>query len=594
VSTSTSPTRVTGYANKYIAPIDGLRALAVVAVLLYHLGVKWIPGGFLGVDLFFVISGYVITRLILDSINSANALDLRAFYRARIRRLYPALLLMIIVTSLLILAFAPDGVHRFVEDLPYVLTGTNNWHLVALHQDYFQINGRPPLLQHTWSLAVEIQFYLVWPIILYFIWKRFGKRNIAPIALLIAVGSGVALFVNSLRLDHATASRISHVYFGTDTHSLGLFIGSALAVSWVPANLSAVITQRAQDFIDGIGLIGLLGLVGTFLYISESNATLYRIAFPLAALFGSMTIASLVHPASRVAPLFVSKPVLWLGQRSYGIYLWHWVIFQMTRPSIDLAASSLLALNIARFLLVLVAADISLRYFELPFRRGVIENWLRGIKYRSRSLARRQRIFVASASVLLIAVPVGATFGSEIRAASIKYVFHQDFSLQQNTPVANDKGLWVIGDSIILGSRYKLDARSHIALINARVGRQIQELTDVARSEQPQMANSTTVLDLGNNNHLTTDSVDNLLDILKNQPKVVLVNTAVPRAWKDDNDRIIAQEAAKYPNIKLVDWASIANNHPEFFGPDGVHLSDQGSDVYVAAIMDALTPTTNQ
>ncbi len=593
MSTSTSPTRVTGYANKYIAPIDGLRALAVVAVLLYHLGVKWIPGGFLGVDLFFVISGYVITRLILDSINSANALDLRAFYRARIRRLYPALLLMIIVTSLLILAFAPDGVHRFVEDLPYVLTGTNNWHLVALHQDYFQINGRPPLLQHTWSLAVEIQFYLIWPIILYFIWKRFGKRNIAPIALLIAVGSGVALFVNSLRLDHATASRISHVYFGTDTHSLGLFIGSALAVSWVPANLSAVITQRAQDFIDGIGLIGLLGLVGTFLYISESNATLYRIAFPLAALFGSMTIASLVHPASRVAPLFVSKPVLWLGQRSYGIYLWHWVIFQMTRPSIDLAASSLLALNVARFLLVLVAADISLRYFELPFRRGVIENWLRGIKYRSRSLARRQRIFVASASVLLIAVPVGASFGSEIRAASIKYVFHQDFSLQQNTPVANDKGLWVIGDSIILGSRYKLDARSHIALINARVGRQIQELTDVARSEQPQMANSTTVLDLGNNNHLTTDSVDTLLDILKNQPKVVLVNTAVPRAWKDDNDRIIAQEAAKYPNIKLVDWASIANNHPEFFGPDGVHLSDQGSDVYVAAIMDALTPTTN-
>ena len=593
MSTSTSPTRVTGYANKYIAPIDGLRALAVVAVLLYHLGVKWIPGGFLGVDLFFVISGYVITRLILDSINSANALDLRAFYRARIRRLYPALLLMIIVTSLLILAFAPDGVHRFVEDLPYVLTGTNNWHLVALHQDYFQINGRPPLLQHTWSLAVEIQFYLIWPIILYFIWKRFGKRNIAPIALLIAVGSGVALFVNSLRLDHATASRISHVYFGTDTHSLGLFIGSALAVSWVPANLSAVITQRAQDFIDGIGLIGLLGLVGTFLYISESNATLYRIAFPLAALFGSMTIASLVHPASRVAPLFVSEPVLWLGQRSYGIYLWHWVIFQMTRPSIDLAASSLLALNVARFLLVLVAADISLRYFELPFRRGVIENWLRGIKYRSRSLARRQRIFVASASVLLIAVPVGASFASEIRAASIKYVFHQDFSLQQNTPVANDKGLWVIGDSIILGSRYKLDARSHIALINARVGRQIQELTDVARSEQPQMANSTTVLDLGNNNHLTTDSVDTLLDILKNQPKVVLVNTAVPRAWKDDNDRIIAQEAAKYPNIKLVDWASIANNHPEFFGPDGVHLSDQGSDVYVAAIMDALTPTTN-
>ena len=591
MSTSTSLRKTSGYAASYIAPIDGLRALAVIAVLLYHLGVKWIPGGFLGVDLFFVISGYVITRLILDSINSANALDLRAFYRARIRRLYPALILVLIVTSILILAFAPDGVHRFVEDLPYVMTGTNNWHLVALHQDYFQINGRPPLLQHTWSLAVELQFYIVWPVVLYFIWKRFGKRNIAPIALLIAVGSGVALFVNSLRLDHATASRISHVYFGTDTHSLGLFLGSALAVSWVPANLSASISQRAQDFIDGIGLLGLFGLVGTFLYISESNATLYRVAFPLAAFFGCLTIASLVHPASRVAPLFVAKPLLWIGQRSYGIYLWHWVIFQMTRPSIDLAASSLLALNIARFLLVLVAADISLRYFELPFRRGVIENWLRGIKYRNRALAKRQRIFVGVIASLAIVIPVGASYASELRAASIKFVFHQDFSVQQKTVLANDKGLWVIGDSIILGSRYKLDARSHIALINARVGRQIQELADVARSEQPQMANSTTVLDLGNNNHLTTDSVVTLLDILKNQPKVVLVNTSVPRAWKDDNNRIIAQVTAQYPNIKLVDWASISNNHPEFFGPDGVHLSDQGSDVYVSAIMDALTST---
>ena len=595
MSTGTSHTnksgRIAGYASSYIAPIDGLRALAVVAVLAYHLGISWIPGGFLGVDLFFVISGYVITRLILDSINTASALDLRAFYRARLRRLYPALILLIIGTSLLILAFAPDGVHRFVQDLPYVLTGTNNWHLVALHQDYFQINGRPPLLQHTWSLAVELQFYIVWPVILYFIWKRFGKRNIAPIALLIAIGSGVALFLNSLRLDHASASRISHVYFGTDTHSLGLFIGSALAVSWIPANLSTAISQRAQDFVDGIGLVGIFGIIASFLYISESNATLYRIAFPLAALFGCMTIISLVHPASRLAQIFSTRPLLWIGQRSYGIYLWHWVIFQMTRPSIDLAASSLLALNIARFLLVLVAADISLRYFELPFRRGVIESWLRGIKYRSRALAKRQRIFVGVVASFALLIPIGASFGSEIRAASIKYVYHQDFTTQQNKPLANDKGLWVIGDSIILGSRYKLDARSHIALINARVGRQIQELTDVARAEEQQMANSTTVLDLGNNNHLTSESVVTLLDILKSQPKVVLVNTSVPRAWRDDNNRIITEVAGKYSNVKIVDWSSISNNHPEFFGPDGVHLSDQGSDVYVSAIMDALAPT---
>jgi len=152
--------------SRYIAPIDGLRAIAVFAVMLYHAGINWIPGGFLGVDLFFVISGYVITRLILDSIQSSSALDLREFYFARIRRLFPNLLLLIASTSVIVAVWAPDAAKRFFSDIPYVLTGSNNWRLVAIHQDYFATIGRPPLLQHTWSLAVELQFYLIWPIIL--------------------------------------------------------------------------------------------------------------------------------------------------------------------------------------------------------------------------------------------------------------------------------------------------------------------------------------------------------------------------------------------------------------------------------------------
>jgi len=156
----------------HIAPIDGLRALAVLAVIFYHLGFNWIPGGFLGVDVFFAISGYVITRLLLDSIYSTNGLDVKQFYWARVRRLFPGLLLLIFITSIVTALFAPDAIHRFVQDLPFVVTGTNNWHLVALHQDYFQVVGRPPLLQHTWSLAVETQFYLIWPLLLYFVWPN--------------------------------------------------------------------------------------------------------------------------------------------------------------------------------------------------------------------------------------------------------------------------------------------------------------------------------------------------------------------------------------------------------------------------------------
>ena len=155
------------FTSTHIPAVDGLRALAVIAVVLYHLGIDWIPGGFLGVDLFFVISGYVITRLILDSIESANGLDIREFYAARARRLFPGLIVMLVITSILIAISAPDAVRRYISDLPFVLSGTNNWYLVSLQQDYFQAIGRPPLLQHTWSLAVEFQLYLIWPIILF-------------------------------------------------------------------------------------------------------------------------------------------------------------------------------------------------------------------------------------------------------------------------------------------------------------------------------------------------------------------------------------------------------------------------------------------
>ncbi|MCX6454204.1 MAG: acyltransferase, partial [Actinobacteria bacterium] len=461
--------------NTHIPAIDGLRALAVFAVVLYHLGINWIPGGFLGVDLFFVISGYVITRLILDSIESANGLDLREFYAARVRRLLPGLLVLIVVTSLLMAIFAPDSIRRFVSDLPFVLSGINNWHLVALHQDYFQAIGRPPLLQHTWSLAVEFQFYLIWPIILLFIWRRFGKRVVRRAALLIATFSGTALFLFSLQADNATAGRISHIYFGTDTHSLGLFLGSALAVSWIPRNLSTNISQRAQDFIDGIGVFGFIGLLCIFLFIDETNATLYQIAFPLAGLFGCATIISIVHPASRFSPIISNKIFLWIGQRSYGIYLWHWVIFQVTRPGADLTGSPL-ALNVARVLLVLILADISLRAIEIPIRRGIVQNWFRGIKYRTKVMQKRQRIFIATLSIFTILLTGSSIAVAWQRDQSIIVEVKPELELPLVINSPDKPGLWVTGDSVILGIRNKLAAKQDISLINARVGRQIQEL----------------------------------------------------------------------------------------------------------------------
>ena len=573
--------------STHIPAIDGLRALAVFAVVLYHLGISWIPGGFLGVDLFFVTSGYVITRLILDSIESANGLDIKKFYAARIRRLFPGLVVLLIVTSTMIAVFAPDAIRRFIQDVPYVLSGTNNWHLVALQQDYFQAIGRPPLLQHTWSLAVEFQFYLIWPIILLFIWRRFGKRVVRRAALVIATFSGTALFLFSLQADNTTAGRISHIYFGTDTHSLGLFLGSALAVSWIPRNLTPNISQRAQDFVDGIGVFGFIGLLCIFLFIDQENATLYQIAFPLAALFGCATLVSIVHPASRFSPILSNKVFLWIGQRSYGIYLWHWVVFQVTRPGADLTGN-LPALNIARVLIVLALADISLRAIEIPIRNGVVQNWFRGMKYRTKIMQKRQRIFVASVTAFIVVISGSSVALAWQRDQSIIVEIKPELELPDTVMGVSKSGLWVTGDSVILGIRSKLAMQEEIALINARVGRQIQELIKEVEADKPRAGESKVVLNVGNNNSVSREDMFKLMELLKNQPKVVVVNTSVPRTWRDGNNKIISEVVSSYPNAVLVDWASIAENHPEFFAPDGVHLIEAGSDVYVASILEAL------
>jgi len=577
---------------RHISSIDGLRAIAVTAVVLYHLGISWIPGGFLGVDLFFVISGYVITRLILDSINQSSALDLRAFYAARLRRIYPGFLFMVVCTIIFIGVWAPEAIKRFLSDLPFALTGTINWLLVARQQDYFETVGRPPLLQHTWSLAVELQFYLIWPIILLGVLKYFGKKNIARIALVIAMVSGITLFFVSLQLDQSNAQQISHIYFGTDTHSLGLFLGSALAVSWIPQNLSADIEKRAQDVIDGIGVFGLLGLISTFLFIDESNASLYQIAFPLAGIFGCLVIISLVHPASRFAPIISTAPFRWVGQRSYGIYIWHWVIFQVTRPSVDLSGQTW-ALYLARVLLVLALADISLRWVEIPFRQGLVQNWFRGMKYRSAKVKLRQQISVVASIIMVLAVTTSISFQAINKVNQIPNQIAQDSNdTQSQQDLGSTTGLWVTGDSVILGIRSKLEAKEHISLINARVGRQAPELLAVMRVDQTSVPSSPVVFNLGNNNALSEQTVVDIFEIVKNQPQIIVVNTAVPRAWKDTNNAIISKVAANYPNTKVVDWDRISTGRPELFAPDGVHLSPTGSDVYVDLVLSVISKTS--
>jgi len=594
---------------RYVPAIDGLRAIAVAAVLLYHLGISWVPGGFLGVDLFFVISGYVITRVLLDSIRRSGGLDLRGFYIARARRLIPPLVFMIVTTALFVGVWAPETIKRFLTDIPFVFTGTMNWWLVAKHQDYFESVGRPPLLQHTWSLAVEAQFYLIWPLILYLVLRKYGRNQI-PIAALAIAGISVSLLLFfSIRLHPENIQAINHIYFGTDTHSIGLFLGSALAVSWVPENLRENVSRTARGFIQGMGFLGLLGLVLAFISVHETDPTLYRMAFPFIGVFGCLAIASLVHPASRISRLLSSKQVLWIGHRSYAIYLWHWVIFQVTQPTRDITGP-IWELNSLRILVVLALADVSYRWVELPTRSRAVELWFRGMKYRAKAVRIRQlstlAIGVVSILVATSLVSANALSQSERQQSMLKKELalgltqapvtnkSADVAPQSNSqpliaePPTNPDGLWVTGDSVILGASRELGRRRVVLLADARVGRQAGELFDVIKQDKPKMTNVPIVLNLGNNNRLYKFQVVEIFEEIKNQPQIIVVNTAAPRSWRDENDALISQIAKRYPRITVVDWNTISDGHPEYFTPDGVHLEPPGVMSYVDAIMSAL------
>lgn len=362
--------RTQGAHLAYLPGLDGLRALAVTAVLLYHAYVGWLPGGFLGVEAFFVLSGYLITSLLLVEWQRTGSIDLRAFWLRRARRLLPALFLLLLGVVTFAVIFLPGEVAGMRGDVPAALGYVTNWFLVFSRQSYFQAMGRPSLLQHLWSLAVEEQFYLIWPL-LFVVGLKWVRRPRALLPLVLAGAAGSTLLMAWLYQPDADPSR---VYYGTDTRAAGLLIGCALALIWAPQALrSRGWWARAQrTLLDLAGVAALLGLAWIAVVIDENQPLLYQGGFAVIALLTALAVASVVHPSARVMPALLGlKPLRWIGRRSYGIYLWHWPIFDLTRPQQDVQLEGLPLLAL-RFGLTLAAAELSFRFVETPVRHGAL------------------------------------------------------------------------------------------------------------------------------------------------------------------------------------------------------------------------------
>ncbi len=619
----------------YRPAIDGLRALAVSAVFAYHAGIGWARGGFLGVDVFFVISGYLITALLFTDYRRTGRMRLLRFWRRRARRLLPALFLLLVGVAVAVPLLASDQGYRLRADVLAALGYVSNWRLIFEHQSYFQSLGRPPLLQHLWSLAVEEQFYLLWPLVLALLLRwREPRRLVGPILGLAAASAALMAVL------HDPTGDPSRVYYGTDTRVAGILVGAALAcipLRWKKATGGRPVRVMRRVVLEGAGVALLWGLWLCLSRVDQFDPLLYRGGFLGAAVLAAGAIVIATHPRSWVAKGLAARPLVWLGRRSYAVYLWFWPVFMLTRPHSDvpLTGTPLLALRMA---ITLGLAAASYRWVEQPIRDGALGRvWAdvrSGLLGRVRPSVTATRWALGSAVALLAlstAVLVNhspsappfvvppATASAAVAHAPVASVDTAVTVSPQTTvlavvapapvepapavvaeatvpepepppppppPPPHSPGppagtrVTAIGESVMIVAQPAMEAEG--IYVDAVIGRQFADSLAVAHALRDAGGlGEIVVVHLGNNGPVTEGQFDELMDTLSVVRRVVVVNLRVPRPWEEHNNNLFASAVPRFANAVLVDWHAIGDSHPDAFVDDGVHMTHDGVQLYV-------------
>lgn len=585
---------------RHLPGLDGLRALAIVAVIVFHLNPAWLPGGYLGVDVFFVVSGFLITTLLVRERRDNGRVDLAGFWTRRARRLLPALLVCVPVSVLLARIVESDLLVGIGRQVLGALTFSTNWVEILAGSDYFH-STTPQLFMNLWSLAVEEQFYLVWPLATLALLALVRSSRVRAS---IAVGAGLASAV-AMAVIYDPSGGATRVYYGTDTHLMGLMFGAGLAFALAGPDARFFTSTTWARYAPPVTAVALVTLASLLWFAQETSAWTFRGGLTLACLATTVLVAVSVTTSGTLQRVLELPPLRWVGQRSYGIYLWHWPVILIVNQDIRTApgGSGFVSSRLWCVLVTLAIADLSYRFIETPVRRLGFRGAARRA-VRLPSLGRysaRQWLAGATALAVLIVGTVVLTAPDETstqrqidaNTAAARPTTDRSLSV---APTATNAAAWsmptgdeidLYGDSMAVGSVPALQYYFPGIRIDARSNRQWSAALAAVKASGTNIRRAV-VLAFGTNAGVDEPELRETLKLLGPDRMIVLVNLHLNMSRTAGDNALLQRVASQNPNVIVADWNSAVTADPSQLQPDGIHPSMTGQHLFAKTIRAAL------
>ena len=593
--------------SKYLPSIDSLRALAVLAVIIYHVDVNYLPGGFLGVDLFFVLSGYLISSLIIKEYRKTGSLNLYNFYIRRARRLLPAVYFMITVGLVIMVLFNEVLLRKSHLDAIFGYIYSSNWWYIFHKLDYFDSFGAQSPFKHLWSLAIEEQFYMIFPLLFLLVNRKKkskdGTYKLNKNFLYVVLGLILASLIAHILL--FDINNISRIYFGTDTRAFSLLVGVVGAILYPMERLHAKVTPQQNMLYSVVSLVSIAILITVMIYTSEYNTLLYRGGFLLVAILGLIVIISSGKQHTLMSRLLSFKPVVFIGKISYSLYLWHFPVLVLTTPVSEIGNPNIFFV-ILRIVLTFAVAIVSYVFVETPIRKLGFKNYINVIFKKLKKRPGKSRKVYAGIVGLVSVLFLMGIFGKSVPFISTAFVkemesnketqfvnngnnkdnnqekssdSNKDNKVNKEDKKNSDKkysSVLVMGDSLTVDIGEKFQGLYPGAVIDGKIGRQLYVAVEEAKSySKYNNENSAIIFQLGTNGPFTESQIEELVKEF-DKADIYFVNIKVPRAWEKTVNTALKETQEKYSNVKLIDWYSVANSTKDLFEPDRVHLNQEG------------------